>query len=161
MAAPPRRCLILEADDLGLLYAFNEGVLHAYPGGMLTSTRLRANGYAYDHAIHEVLPRCPALGVGLHLCLNEAEPVAPASCVRLTFLIPILVFLEAYLSEPMRGGRLVGIARYHLIALPCFALAGGWLARHKAYAAASLILAGMFLMQCEYVRRFVAWQLVS
>ncbi|MHC5035084.1 MAG: ChbG/HpnK family deacetylase, partial [Planctomycetota bacterium] len=31
---------------------------------------------AYEHAIHEVLPACPRLGVGLHLCLNEGDCVA-------------------------------------------------------------------------------------
>jgi chitin disaccharide deacetylase len=78
-----RRLLILEADDLGLLYAFNEGIRAAYREGALTSTCLRANGYAYEHALAEVLPACPALGVGVHLCLNEAEPVAPPHSVPL------------------------------------------------------------------------------
>ncbi len=78
-----RRSLILEADDLGLLHAFNEGVLAACHEGVLTSTCLRANGYAYEHAIREVLPACPGLGVGIHLCLNEAEPVAPRRTVPL------------------------------------------------------------------------------
>lgn len=75
----PRRCVIIEGDDLGLLYSFNEGIRTAYHEGVLTSTCLRANGYAYEHAVREVLPACPGLGVGVHLCLNEAEPVAPRS----------------------------------------------------------------------------------
>jgi predicted glycoside hydrolase/deacetylase ChbG (UPF0249 family)/methylase of polypeptide subunit release factors len=74
--AGARRAVILEADDLGLLYAFNEGIRSAYRTGSLTSTCLRANGYAYEHALSEVLPSCPKLGVGVHLCLNEAAPVA-------------------------------------------------------------------------------------
>lgn len=78
---PRRRSIILEGDDLGLLYAFNEGIRAAYQGGSLTSTCVRANGYAYEHAIHEVLPACPGLGVGVHLCLNEANSVAPAESV--------------------------------------------------------------------------------
>lgn len=76
------RSVILEADDLGLLYAFNEGIRSAYRAGLLTSTCLRANGYAYEHAIHEILPSCPGLGVGVHLCLNEAECVADPRRVR-------------------------------------------------------------------------------
>lgn len=72
-----RRSVILEADDLGLLYGFNEGIRAAYQTGLLTSTCLRANGYAYEHAVHEVLPDCPGIGMGIHLCLNEAECVAP------------------------------------------------------------------------------------
>jgi len=72
------RCVILEADDLGLTYAFNEGIRQAHLEGYLTSTCLRANGYAHRHAVDEVLPACPRLGVGVHLCLNEGPCVAPA-----------------------------------------------------------------------------------
>ena len=72
------RWVILEADDLGLAYAFNEGIRQAHLDGYLTSTCLRANGYAYDHAVTGVLPACPRLGVGVHLCLNEGRCVAPA-----------------------------------------------------------------------------------
>lgn len=78
-----RRTVILEADDLGLLYAFNEGIRRAYQTGGLTSTCLRANGYAYEHAVQEILPACPGLGVGIHLCLNEARSVAPSYRVPL------------------------------------------------------------------------------
>ncbi len=78
-----RRSIILEADDLGLLYAFNEGIRHAWQQGILTSTCLRANGYAYEHAVHEVLPACEGIGVGIHLCLNEGEPVSDARRVPL------------------------------------------------------------------------------
>lgn len=81
-AAPVgRRSIIFEADDLGLLYAFNEGVRQASSAGLLTSTCLRANGFAYRHAIENVLPECAGLGVGVHLCLNEADPVSPPSRV--------------------------------------------------------------------------------
>lgn len=76
------RSVILEADDLGLLYAFNEGIRAAWRDGLLTSTCLRANGCAYEHALREVLPACPGLGVGLHWCLNEAGPVAAPGLVR-------------------------------------------------------------------------------
>lgn len=74
--------VIIEADDLGLLYAFNEGICAAYRAGRLTSTCLRANGYAYEHAIQEVLPQCPNLAVGVHLCLNESHSVASRRRVR-------------------------------------------------------------------------------
>lgn len=76
-----RRSIILEGDDLGLLHAFNEGIRAAYRDGVLTSTCLRANGFAYRHAIETVLPDCPGIGVGVHLCLNEAAPVAPRARV--------------------------------------------------------------------------------
>ena len=77
------RTVILHADDLGLLYAFNEGIRRAHLDGHLTSTSLRANGQAYDHAIRDVLPDCPRLGVGIHLCLNEGPSVAPPDDVPL------------------------------------------------------------------------------
>lgn len=77
------RRVILHADDLGLLHAFNEGIRRAHHEGLLTSTSLRANGLAYRQAIEDILPDCPRLGVGLHLCLNEAGPVTPRSAVPL------------------------------------------------------------------------------
>jgi predicted glycoside hydrolase/deacetylase ChbG (UPF0249 family)/predicted RNA methylase len=77
------RQVILHADDLGLTYSFNEGIRRAARDGLLTSTSIRANGFAYRHAIDDVLPACPRLGVGLHLCLNEAGPVASRSRVPL------------------------------------------------------------------------------
>ncbi|MFO0838193.1 MAG: ChbG/HpnK family deacetylase [Phycisphaerae bacterium] len=80
--AGARRFVILEADDLGLLHAFNEGILAAHRDGSLTSACIRANGFAYRHAIEEVLPQCDGMAVGLHLCLNEAAPVAPPDAVR-------------------------------------------------------------------------------
>ena len=83
--AAGRRSVILEADDLGLLYAFNEGIRRAFRAGRLTSTCLRANGYAYEHAVRDVVPSCPGIGIGVHLCLNEAE------CVSRRDRVPLLL----------------------------------------------------------------------
>lgn len=80
-AAALDRVVVFNADDLGLHYAFNEGIRAAHTGGCLTSASVRANGYAYEHAIGEVVPACPALGIGVHLCLNEAAPVASPDAV--------------------------------------------------------------------------------
>lgn len=77
------RIVIFEADDLGALYAFNEGVRTAFHEGRLTSTCLLANGFAYRHAIENVLPDCPGLGVGAHLVLNEGPPIARPERVAL------------------------------------------------------------------------------
>jgi predicted glycoside hydrolase/deacetylase ChbG (UPF0249 family)/SAM-dependent methyltransferase len=84
-ARPPAagRCVVFHADDFGLLYAFNEGIRIAHQRGLLGRASLRANGYAYDHAVHDVLPTCPQLVMGVHLCLNEAEPIAPRHKVML------------------------------------------------------------------------------
>ena len=67
------RHLILHADDLGLCLAVNEGIRDSYENGFLTSTSLRVNGPAFQHAIKNVLPECPDLGVGLHLNLVEGK----------------------------------------------------------------------------------------
>ncbi len=89
------RTVILHADDLGLLYAFNEGIRRAHLDGHLTSASLRANGQAYEHALNDVIPHCPRLGVGLHLCLNEGPCVAPADEVPL-LLCPDRSFRTGY-----------------------------------------------------------------
>ncbi|MBL8877958.1 MAG: ChbG/HpnK family deacetylase [Phycisphaerales bacterium] len=70
------RFVIFEADDFGALYAFNEGIRAAFHQGQLNSTCLLANGFAYRHAIEDVLPSCPGLGIGAHLVLNEGPPIA-------------------------------------------------------------------------------------
>jgi len=87
--------------------------------------------------------------------------VRPGPFPRLTFLLPIFIFLMAYLPDPFLGTRLVGIARYQLAALPCFALlaAPGWLGRRRL-ALGALAPAGM-LLQVQYMRQFCNWILVS
>lgn len=85
----------------------------------------------------------------------------PGPLPRLTFLLPILIFLMAYLPDPFLGTRLVGIARYQLAALPCFALLAvpGWLGR-RWLALGVMALAGV-LLQVQYMRQFCNWVLVS
>jgi len=77
------RRVIFHADDLGGLYAINAGIERAHRGGLLTSTSIRANGPAYRHAVDVVLPACPHLGLGLHLCLTAGKPLAPPASVPL------------------------------------------------------------------------------
>ncbi len=102
---PVRRAVILEADDLGLMYAFNEGIRLAHREGCLTSTCLRANGYAYEHAIDVVVPSCPQLGLGVHLSLNEGPPVSPRA--RVPLLLDRGGHLRAGFSWLMRLARTV------------------------------------------------------
>lgn len=85
----------------------------------------------------------------------------PGPLPRLSFLLPIFVFLMAYLPDPFLGTRLVGIARYQLVALPCFALlaGAGWTGWRRLVLAA-LLLAGL-LLQVQYMRLFCNWVLVS
>jgi hypothetical protein len=76
-------------------------------------------------------------------------------------LLPILVFLEAYLPDPDRGSRLIGNARYQLMALPAFPLLASWLAAPRLAPARYLLCAGMLALQCVYIRLFVNWILVG
>lgn len=74
--------LIVNADDFGLTEGTNRAVVDAHSTGIVTSTSLLANGYAFDHAValaHEL----PSLGVGVHLTLTEGPPVAPGVAVEL------------------------------------------------------------------------------
>jgi chitin disaccharide deacetylase len=72
-AGAPPRPLVVEADDLGLTRSFNEGIRAAAREGWLTSTCARVNGPAFDAALAEVVPDCPALAVGIHLNLVEGR----------------------------------------------------------------------------------------
>lgn len=69
----PGRPLIINADDVGQTRAFNEGVRDAYAGGLLTSVSIIVNGSAFEEAVHEVIPECPSLGVGVHLNIVEGR----------------------------------------------------------------------------------------
>ncbi len=73
---------ILNADDFGLSQAHNQAVLEGYNNGFLTSASLCANGEAFDSAVHDILPDCPNLGVGVHLNIMEGK--ALTDCPMLT-----------------------------------------------------------------------------
>ena len=66
-----RRKFILNADDFGASKATNKAVLESYEFGILKSVSLLPNGKAFEEAVNEVLPKCPNLGVGVHLNLTE------------------------------------------------------------------------------------------
>ncbi len=71
-----RPILIVNADDFGLTEGTDNAILRAHRQGIVTSTSLLANGYAFEHAL--ALARAtPSLDVGLHLTLTEGPPVAP------------------------------------------------------------------------------------
>lgn len=87
---------------------------------------------------------------------------APGPVPRLAFLFPLLVFLMAYLPDPVSGGRMIGIARYQLVALPCFLLAAHRLVERGWTVALAALAALMLAMQCGmYAPGFVNWILVS
>lgn len=62
---------ILNADDFGMSKALNRAVLEAYEAGILKSASLAANGEAFDEAVDVIIPKCPELGVGIHLNITE------------------------------------------------------------------------------------------
>ncbi|HOA75584.1 MAG TPA: glycosyltransferase family 39 protein [Phycisphaerae bacterium] len=80
---------------------------------------------------------------------------------RVLFLVPIFVFLMAYLPDPYRGARMVGIARYQLMSLPCFVLVGSWMARRWHGLVRYALIVGMVAVQCMYARLFADWRYIG
>ena len=72
--------LIVNADDLGLCEAVNEGIAEAHLNGIVTSASIMANGSAFDHAIR-LCQSVPSLDLGIHLTLVEEEPLREASTI--------------------------------------------------------------------------------
>lgn len=64
---------ILNADDFGLSKPFNRAILEGYHNGFLASTSICANGSEFDAAVHEIIPECPNLGIGVHLNIIEGN----------------------------------------------------------------------------------------
>lgn len=64
--------VILHADDFGLSYSFNAGIIHTHQNGYLTSTCLRTNGVAFENAV-EYLRTALDLGIGIHINLIEGK----------------------------------------------------------------------------------------
>lgn len=62
---------ILNADDFGMSNAFNKAVVDGYHLGLLKSSSICANGEAFEAAVHEILPECPNLSIGIHLNIIE------------------------------------------------------------------------------------------
>ena len=66
---------ILNADDFGMSSAFNRAIMEGYEGGILKSASLVPNGEAFDEAVNVVIPKCPDLGVGIHLNIIEGQSI--------------------------------------------------------------------------------------
>ena len=64
------RLLVVNADDLGLSAAVNEGILQAHEHGIVTSASLMVRGEAAHDAARAAAER-PGLGLGLHVDLGE------------------------------------------------------------------------------------------
>jgi predicted glycoside hydrolase/deacetylase ChbG (UPF0249 family) len=70
---------ILNADDFGLSPGSNNAVLQAYKAGFLKSVSICSNGEAFEPAVREILPRCPLLGIGIHLNIIEGKALTGIS----------------------------------------------------------------------------------
>ena len=68
--------IILNADDLGFSLGVNEAILKANTEGYLSHASLLANTTYFDHAITEVIPKCPQLKVGVHVNLTCAAALS-------------------------------------------------------------------------------------
>lgn len=66
--APPRRRLIVNADDFGRSASINEAVIRAHREGILTTASLMVNEPGFAEAV-ALARENPRLGVGLHLTL--------------------------------------------------------------------------------------------
>jgi len=70
------RFLIVNADDFGRSEAVNAGIAEAFRLGILTSASIVATGAAFESAV-ALVAQLDGLGVGIHLALNEHDPVLP------------------------------------------------------------------------------------
>jgi chitin disaccharide deacetylase len=80
-AGPPRRRLVVTADDVGLAAGMTRGALRAAERGVVTAVSVAAVGEDCAAAIAELLRR-PQLDAGCHLTLVGERPLSPAAEVR-------------------------------------------------------------------------------
>ncbi|HYB98300.1 MAG TPA: ChbG/HpnK family deacetylase [Candidatus Limnocylindrales bacterium] len=71
-----RRCVIITADDFGLLPEVNDAVIAGYESGIVTSASLRVTATA-SHSATVAASMRPGLGVGLQLVLCDGVSTLP------------------------------------------------------------------------------------
>ena len=69
-----QRSLIVNADEFGLTEGINEGIVEVHSHGIVTSTTMVANLWAFDHAV-ALSRKYPSLAVGVHLNLTHGAPI--------------------------------------------------------------------------------------
>mgnify|MGYP001573748938 CR=1 FL=1 len=72
--------LIIHADDFGLSKGITNNILDSFDNGILSSTSVFANGYAFDYAINEYKKRSH-FRLSIHINLVEGKPLLPADKV--------------------------------------------------------------------------------
>ena len=102
-----RRLIVVNADDLGLHEAVNEGIIRAHQEGIVTSASLIACGGAFEDAVRRC-ESCPELDLGVHLTLVEEHPLAPIekipSLVDQDGFMPrsYMIFARSWLTNKIR-----------------------------------------------------------
>ncbi|HYU17084.1 MAG TPA: ChbG/HpnK family deacetylase [Chloroflexota bacterium] len=75
------RSLIVNADEFGLTEGINEGIIEVHTHGIVTSTTMVANLWAFDHAA-ALSRKYPDLAIGVHLNLTHGAPILPPERVH-------------------------------------------------------------------------------
>jgi len=94
----------------------------------------------------------------LILALGIKGLIRPGEIPRVLFLLPVGIFVMAYLPDPAGGGYLVSIARYQTAALPCFLLLARWKLWQRRPLALYALFALLVALQCLYARAFANWE---
>ena len=100
------RCLIVNADDLGLSVAVSRGVERAYQAGLVTSATLMTNMPGFAEGVRVALEN-PGGGVGVHLNLIRGLPLSAPEEVA-----PLLVGGGRFIDNFYAIGRLAGTPEY-------------------------------------------------
>jgi predicted glycoside hydrolase/deacetylase ChbG (UPF0249 family) len=77
-----KKYFILNANNFGLSQEYNQAILEGYNNGFLTSATICANGEAFDNAVHDILPDCPNLGIGIQLNLSKGKILTDCYLLR-------------------------------------------------------------------------------
>lgn len=75
-----RTKIIVNADEIGLTEQVNQAIIEAHKHGIVTSTSVIVNLWAFNDAVRLIRGN-PSLEVGLHLNLTDGSPVSPPSSV--------------------------------------------------------------------------------
>jgi hopanoid biosynthesis associated protein HpnK len=68
------RRLIVNADDFGFTAGVNRGIVEAHSRGVVTSSTLMANSWAFSDAV-QLARTVPELSVGCHVVLIDGQPL--------------------------------------------------------------------------------------
>ncbi|MBI5115641.1 ChbG/HpnK family deacetylase [Candidatus Poribacteria bacterium] len=96
--------LIVNADEFGLTEGVNDAIIDCHRNGIVTSTTLMTNAWAFEDAVSHA-QRNPSLGIGVHINLTFGSPVARTDSVS-SLVGPDGKFLprSLLLKQWLRGG---------------------------------------------------------